>query len=200
MKKAILIPIIAIVIAAAILLGVSSGLSATREAKAQAELAAKLLSLLPADTGLKGEEYIAWLSLPYEAKTADAALVQEEYTGEDANIQAVYKGNTGYVIATLTDGYAGDLGMLIGVSNEGKVTGLQVREMRETAGLGMRALSDVDFLKQFLNTEGDLVVGENIDALTSATVTSKAVTRSVNSAVAFVTGADISSSATTWGG
>lgn len=200
MKKAILIPIIAIVIAAAILLGVSSGLSATREAKAQAELAAKLLSLLPADTGLKGEEYIAWLSLPDEAKTADAALVQEEYTGEDANIQAVYKGNTGYVIATLTDGYAGDLGMLIGVSNEGKVTGLQVREMRETAGLGMRALSDVDFLKQFLNTEGDLVVGENIDALTSATVTSKAVTRSVNSAVAFVTGADISSSATTWGG
>ena len=200
MKKAILIPIIAILVAAAVLLGVSGGLSATKEAKAQAELSAKLLSLLPADTGLKGEEYIAWLSLPDAEKARDAALVQEEYTGEDTNIQAVYKGNTGYVIATMTDGYAGELGMLIGVSNEGKVTGLQVREMRETAGLGMRALSDVDFLKQFLNTEGGLTVGENIDALTSATVTSKAVTRSVNSAVAFVTGADISSSATTWGG
>ena len=182
MKKAILIPIIAILVAAAVLLGVSSGLSATKEAKAQAELSARLLSL------------------PDAEKAKDAALVQEEYTGEDANIQAVYKGNTGYVIATMTDGYAGELGMLIGVSNEGKVTGLQVREMRETAGLGMRALSDVDFLKQFLNTEGGLTVGENIDALTSATVTSKAVARSVNSAVAFVTGADISSSATTWGG
>ena len=200
MKKAILIPIIAILVAAAVLLGVTGGLSATKEAKAQAELSAKLLSLLPADTGLKGEEYIAWLSLPDAEKARDAALVQEEYTGEDTNIQAVYKGNTGYVIATMTDGYAGELGMLIGVSNEGKVTGLQVREMRETAGLGMRALNDVDFLKQFLNTEGGLTVGENIDALTSATVTSKAVTRSVNSAVAFVTGADISSSATTWGG
>ena len=200
MKKAILIPIIAILVAAAVLLGVSGGLSATKEAKAQAELSAKLLSLLPADTGLKSEEYIAWLSLPDAEKARDAALVQEEYTGEDANIQAVYKGNTGYVIATMTDGYAGELGMLIGVSNEGKVTGLQVREMRETAGLGMRTLNDVDFLKQFLNTEGGLTVGENIDALTSATVTSKAVTRSVNSAVAFVTGADISSSATTWGG
>ena len=197
MKKAILIPIIAIVVATAVLLGVSSALSATREANAQAELAVKLQTLLPADSGMSGEAYIQWLSQP-EPKAA--AFVQEEYTGEDANIQAVYKGTTGYVIATLTDGYAGKLGMLIGVSSDGRVTGLQVREMRETAGLGMRALSDVDFLKQFLNTEGDLVVGENIDALTSATVTSKAVTRSVNSAVAFVTGADISSSATTWGG
>ena len=41
MKKAILIPAIAIIIAAAILLGVSSGLSAVKEATAQAELTAK---------------------------------------------------------------------------------------------------------------------------------------------------------------
>lgn len=200
MKKAVLIPVIAIIVAAAVLLGVSAGLSATKEANMQAELTAKLYTLLPADTGLTGEEFISWLSLPDEAKNVGAGFVQEEYTGEDSNIQAVYKGENGYVIATMTDGYAGDFGMLIGVSNEGKVTGLQVREMRETLGLGARALSDVDFLKQFLNTEGGLTVGENIDALTSATVTSKAVTRSVNSAVAFVTGADISSSATTWGG
>ena len=198
MKKTVLIPIIAIAAAAAILLGVSCGLSGLKEANAQAELAVKLQTLLSADTGLTGEAYIAWLSEP-DTQT-DAAFVQEEYTGEDANIQAVYKGKTGYVIATLTDGYAGELGMLIGVSNEGRVTGLQVREMRETPGLGARALSDVEFLKQFLNTEGGLEVGTNVDALTSATVTSKAVTRSVNSAVAFVTGADISSSATTWGG
>ena len=46
----------------------------------------------------------------------------------------------------------------------------------------------------------EAAVGEDIDALTGATVTSKAVTRAVNSAVAFVTGADISSSATEWEG
>ena len=39
-----------------------------------------------------------------------------------------------------------------------------------------------------------------VDGITGATVTSKAIARSVNSAVGFVTGADVSSSATTWGG
>jgi Na+-translocating ferredoxin:NAD+ oxidoreductase RnfG subunit len=43
-------------------------------------------------------------------------------------------------------------------------------------------------------------VGTNVDAITGATVTSKAVVRSVNSAVAFVTGADTDSGATSWGG
>ena len=49
---------------------------------------------------------------------------------------------------------------------------------------------------QLLEKQGE---GE-IDALTGATVTSKAVTRAVNSAAAFVTGADVSSGATEWEG
>ena len=47
---------------------------------------------------------------------------------------------------------------------------------------------------------GDAEVGNNVDAITGATVTSKAVTRAVNTAVGYVTGADTTSSATTWGG
>ena len=90
--------------------------------------------------------------------------------------------------------------MLIGVHNDGYVTGLQVRQMEETFGLGAEALSDWEFLSQFLRTEGDATVGENIDAISGATVTSKAITRSVNSAVAFVTGSDVDSGATSWGG
>jgi len=52
---------------------------------------------------------------------------------------------------------------------------------------------------QYLGTSGEAAVGEDIDAITGATVTSKAVTKAVNSACAFVTGADVSSSATEWG-
>jgi len=44
---------------------------------------------------------------------------------------------------------------------------------------------------------GDTV---DVDAITGATVTSKAIVRSVNSAVSYVTGADVSSGATSWGG
>ena len=90
--------------------------------------------------------------------------------------------------------------MLIGVCNEGNVTGLQVRDMEENYGLGAEALKDWEFLAQFLRTEGDAEVGNGIDAISGATVTSKAIARSVNSAVGFVTGADTSSSATSWGG
>ena len=124
----------------------------------------------------------------------------EPYAGEDANIVSVHKGETGFVIETRTYGYAGDITMLVGVSNEGTVTGLVVRHLTETYGLGRNALTDTDFLAQFLNTSGEAAVGETVDALTGATVTSKAVTRAVNSAVAYVTGADASSGATTWGG
>lgn len=54
-------------------------------------------------------------------------------------------------------------------------------------------------LGQFLGTAGEASVGKDIEALTGATVTSKAIAKGVNSAAAFVTGADVSSSATEWG-
>ena len=127
-------------------------------------------------------------------------FTEEAYTGDDANIRTAYKSENGYVVHVVTAGYAGNISMLVGVSNDGKVQGLVVRDLQETYGLGARALTDTELLKQFLNTDGSAAVGEDIDALTGATVTSKAVTRGVNSAVSFVTGADTSSGATAWGG
>ena len=177
MRK-IWIPIVSFLLAAIVLLGAYNLTLDVRKANAQAELQAKMETLLPGST----------------------TFTEEAYTGEDANIAFVYKGETGYVIDTSTAGYAGTIRMLIGVSNDGAVTGLQVRQMEETFGLGAEALTDWEFLAQFLGTEGDATVGENIDAISGATVTSKAVTRCVNSAVAFVTGTDVDSGATSWGG
>ena len=177
MRK-IWMPIVSVILAALILLGLYNGLLQLRQNNRDAELQAKMETLLPGST----------------------TFIAEEYTGEDANIAYVYKGETGYVIGTLTQGYAGPIGMLIGVSEDGYVTGLQVRSMEETFGLGAEALTDWAFLAQFLRNEGDAEIGTNIDAITGATVTSKAIARSINSAVAFVTGADVSSGATSWGG
>ena len=150
----------------------------------------------------------------------------EPYAGEDANIRSVHKSDIGFVVETSTYGSAGEITMLIGVNNAGKVTGLVVREAYETLGLGGNALTDHEFLAQFLNKTGSFEVaaagadafsgataeaapaeaapaeGEAtpVDAITGATVTSKAVIRCVNSAVAFVTGADAATEATSWGG
>ena len=171
-------PVLSLVLAALLLLGAYNGLMGVREDKRAEELQAKMETLLPGSTTFQ----------------------EEAYTGDDANIVCVYKGETGFVVGTTTQGYAGPISMLIGVSKEGYVTGLQVRSMEETFGLGAEALTDWEFLAQFLLTEGDATVGTNIDAITGATVTSKAIARSVNSAVGFVTGADTSSGATSWGG
>lgn len=168
MRK-IWIPIVVLILAAGALLGTYNGLLTVRKANAERELQTKMETLLPG------------------SKT----FVAEEYDGEDTAIACVYKGETGYVIGTTVTGYAGEIAMLIGVSDEGAVTGLQVRSMQETFGLGGEALCDWGFLAQFLGNEGDAKVGENIDAIAGATVTSNAVARSVNAAVGFVTGADV---------
>ena len=178
MKKSIFLPIAAIILAAAILFGLNFGLASYRAEIEALELTAKMQTILP------GSE----------------TFTEEAYTGEDANIVTTYKAENGYVVETCTYGYAGEISMLIGVSNEGTVTGLQVRDMSETQGLGGEALWNWEFLIQFLNNTGDAEIGENIDGLTGATVTSKAIAKSVNSAVGFVTGADVDSSATSWGG
>lgn len=178
MNKYVIVPAVTILLVAAILFGAVCGLSDLRAENAQAEHIYMMQTVLP------GSEN----------------FVLEPYTGEDANIHSVHKAENGFVIETITNGYAGEIVMMIGVSNEGTVTGLVVRDMEETLGLGRNALTDHAFLAQFLNTSGEAAVGENVDAITGATVTSKAIARSVNSAVAVVTGADATSSATSWGG
>ena len=178
MKKTVFLPLITIVLAAAVLLGLSFGLKGVANANAQKEHLKMMQTLLP------GSE----------------SFILEPYTGEDANIRSVHKADNGFVIETATRGYADDIVMLIGVSNEGKVRGLVVRDIHETRGLGNRALTDWKYLSQYLNTTGDAQVGETVDAISGATVTSKAITRCVNSAVAYVTGTDTDSGATSWGG
>ena len=176
--KYIFLPVVAILVMAALLLGASVGLSDLRTENIQEEHVRMMQTVLPGST----------------------EFTREAYSGDDANIRSVHKAENGFVIETVTQGYVGEIAMMIGVNNDGHVTGLVVRDLSETIGLGRDALTDHEFLAQFLNTSGEAAVGENVDAITGATVTSKAITRSVNSAIAVVTGVDAATTATVWGG
>ena len=198
MKKPILLTFSVILLAALLLLTMTFGLRGIASKTAQAEHLRVMQTLLP------GSE----------------TFVKEAYTGEDVNIRSVHKAENGFVIETVTYGYADEMTVLVAVNNDGYVTGVVVREAHETPGLGSKALTDHVFLSQFLNKSGSFAVAANeadafsgataapapegesidVDAITGATVTSKAVVRCVNSAVAYVTGADAVSGATTWGG
>ena len=179
MKEKLVTPILTIIIVAVVLFGGKSVLSDTAEKNVEIARNKMMSALLPGSTSFAPEEFDA---------------------SENTAIKSVYKAENGFVIESVAYGYNGDVTLMVGVSNEGKVTGLVVEDMQETRGLGAKALTDVPFLAQFLLTGSDAEIGSNVDALTGATVSSKAVTKAVNSAVAYVTGADTSSSATEWGG
>lgn len=146
------------------------------------------------------KETTAQQSLFAQLLPGSDTFTMEAYTGEDENITAVYKADAGYVVETIVRGYVDDIVVLVGVHNDGSVSGLTILDAAETSGLGQGILVNEPFLAQYLGTSGNAAVGENIDAITGATVTSKAVTKAVNSAAAFVTGADAASSATEWSG
>lgn len=179
MKEKNITPVLTIIVAAVLLLGAKAALSGTAGKNVEIARNKMMTAVLPGSTSFAAEEFD---------------------TEQHSTIKSVYKAENGYVIESTAYGYNGDITLMVGVNNEGKVTGLTVENLQETRGLGAKALTDVPFLAQFLLTGGDAEVGSNIDALAGATVSSKAVTKAVNSAVAYVTGADTSSSATEWGG
>ena len=93
----------------------------------------------------------------------------------------------GYVFKTATKGYGGDVTVMTGISTDGLVTGVKPLDLSETPGLGMKAQND-DFLNQFKGLKENIKVnkteatGNEIKAITSATITSTAFTNSVNTA------------------
>lgn len=108
-----------------------------------------------------------------------------EYTYYEGSLNGDVKG---YVIPVTTKSYGGALSLMVGISaDEAKITGIGITEINDTPGLGMKAKNN-DFLSQFTGKESGLNVvkngasGNEIQAITSATITSKAVTGAVNTA------------------
>ncbi len=117
---------------------------------------------------------------------------QVEYSGGDSRVKSVYRaGDAGYVVECEVSGSQNMIGMVVGVDRNGTVTGISIISSAETSGLGANASADTEvgerFRAQFVGASGDLAVktdGGSIDALTGATITSRAVTDGVNAAVA----------------
>ena len=105
----------------------------------------------------------------------------------------------GYIFnITTSKGYGGDIQLTVGIQSDGTVSGYSVLSISETAGLGMKAKDD-DFMSQFSNkkvdffkyTKSEAKADNEINAISSATITSNAVTHGVNGAiycVDFITG------------
>ena len=121
----------------------------------------------------------------------DASVFEKtEYAfNEKSSVTEVYVTDTGYAVKAAPKGYGGEISMIVGVDNDLKVTGVEIISQSETAGLGAKC-TDSAFKAQFKGKTENIVVSKNaskeneIDAISSATITSKAVTKGVNDAIA----------------
>lgn len=98
----------------------------------------------------------------------------------------------GYVITVTThEGYGGDISFLLGVKLDGTVTGISILSISETPGLGLNA--DKILVPQFQQknvaafeyTKSGATTENQIDAISGATITTKAITNGVNSGLIF---------------
>ncbi len=152
----------------ALMNGVTAPVIAQNQAKKQAEA---MQAVLPEASGFSEENL----------KTDDM----------DDTVTAVYEStnNAGFAVMVSPSGYGGAISMAVGVTPEGEVAGVDIISQTETAGLGSNCTKP-EFKEQFVGKTAGITVtksgaqGNEIDAISSATITSKAVTAGVNSAIA----------------
>ena len=140
------------------------------------------IAALKAETETKAKTEVLKGAVEFESIKAEGAA--EGYMGKDAD------GNTvGYCFKVEPSGFGGKITVMVGVTTDGKVSGVKITNMSETPGLGAKA-NEEGWISQFGGkTNGISVVkGGNakdneINAISGATITSKAVTDGVNAAL-----------------
>ena len=136
-------------------------------------------------------------TVEFDADAAASLLSENGYTsdviteiaeGTDASGE-----NVGYVISVQSsEAYDGSLSLSVGIASDGTVKGIEMLDISETAGLGMKA-DEAEFKDQFKDKsvqkftytktgeDGD----DKIDAISGATITTNAVTNAVDSALVY---------------
>ncbi len=132
-----------------------------------------------------------------EAESFEAATAEElqQIQAENASVLEVYRAvrggeAIGFVVKAAPKGFAGPVAVITGISADQKVTGVRVGDNQETPGLGTLA-QDEKFYGQYAGMAATGEIGVNkvqaseteIQAITGATITSKAVTDGVNAAI-----------------
>ena len=111
------------------------------------------------------------------------------YTGDDFQVDSIYEAaGKGWVVQCTVSGSQGSITMLTGVASDGTVTGISMLDHGETPGLGAiaGAASAVGeaWRAQFQNIPSAAVTkdGGQIESISGATITSRAICNGVTAA------------------
>lgn len=124
--------------------------------------------------------------MSFESSLKEALPGAESYKEAEMGIfEGEKRGEViGWVFTASPQGYGGKIGMLVGINLEGRVTGVKILSQKETPGLGVNILKP-SFLSQFINKTADdpLEPKKDIDAITGATISSRAVSSGVRQSI-----------------
>ena len=109
---------------------------------------------------------------------ADAANAPDRFEGLDADGNPV-----GVVYVSKARGYSGIIDVVVGFEKTGRIKGVRIGDQRETPGLGSK-VTEPSFLEQFLKCSASDFKGGGfkLDAVTGATISSRAVEKAVRAA------------------
>lgn len=137
----------------------------------------------------KAEKQLAAISavLPAYERIADPETVQ------GLIVHKAYTGDTfvGAAVETESNGFGGKIRLMVGFDNDSRITGYEVLEQAETPGLGTHVVEwfkNADKEKQNIigrQATGAMAVskdGGDVDAITAATISSRAFLEAVNKA------------------
>ncbi len=172
--KAILVPAIALLIICLVstaLLAVTNSVTMEKIAlnAVETEKASRML-VLP-----EGKNY-------GDVKALESGLTYCVGTDDSGN-------EVGYVFTSGAKGYGGTVSIMVGMDLTGTITGVEILSHSETPGLGANAVKP-EFKDRFVGKSGELTVNktsndaQNVQAITAATITSKAVISAVNAVTA----------------
>ena len=105
-------------------------------------------------------------------------------------VTAVYESDSGWAVQVSANGFGGAMDMMVGIDRSGNVIGISIISHAETPSLGAvaadKSAAGAAFRSQFAGLSGTLAVdkdGGTVDAISGATITSRAVVAGVNAAL-----------------
>lgn len=162
-----------------------------------------VVTLALSSTNMLTENKIATLAEQTQNEAMSKLIEADEYTIQTASLSsgeidyniAVKDGETiGYIFVVDTKGYGGTVSVMTAVNTDGAIAAVEILDAsNETPGLGQNVTKQ-DFFTQFTNLTDNITVikggtasadNNEINAVTGATISSKAVTNAVNEALSY---------------
>ena len=156
-------------------------------------LVAALLSFVYSATNEQYEQNMLNAKRAAIAALFDCETVETEaLSTEGFEVEELYRVSKngallGFCANVKSAGFGGDIDMMVAMGPSGEMLGVKIVSMSETPGLGSRVGED-EHLSQYRGDfgygyDGGLTLGEHVDAITGATISSRAVNEGVNRAL-----------------